>query len=249
MIEKTAATAWKKNLGNLSNTSRGILENKGVLNYQKEFQGLRKGSDNLVKKLGIRETNKPQRIKDGISSYINRLNVDNKPGLIEQHSAGKLRNRTVLAGPKGKNIIAKGNARDARWMAEAENSMPMPGKRGSLERRHADQIIRRHEIDEARVHRRLQNKGQYVKTDKGNDKNQREFMYHMSPEVINRESANVAVAPKTTRDFFQNIRGITGEPTQFKRLDPNFEYGKQGVFNKAQSNQMENTLMKLRGYK
>ena len=65
IIEKTAARAWKKNFGDLSEESKKILLDKGILNRKKEIDGLNKGTANIFKQNNTQITT---------GKYTNRIN-------------------------------------------------------------------------------------------------------------------------------------------------------------------------------
>ena len=77
----------------------------------------------------------------------------------------------------------------------------------------------------------------------GNPVNLTQHTSHVNPQVMLRESANVAIAPPNTRKYMRKLRTGSGElydfPTRFGK-----PYGKEAVLNKKIGKKAENSIRK-----
>jgi hypothetical protein len=244
LIEKIATRAWKKNYGELGDASKQKLLDSDIHNYKKELKGLNKGTKNILKSVGAKESrgiipaslaaiknvrlikNSGDGGKDAATSYLSRI------------GGGLTSDRKVFGG-KGISIIFP-RRNIAKNMANIVDSSPSTINanaralypKDKLSRKYLDAIYRRHEADEARSMRRKDNPMLRTKSGKLVGNKNLTNGGHLDPSVMYNESANAAIAPKQARDFAKHIRDATGE--SFTWSINGLEHGKNAVVNKRQ---------------
>lgn len=72
-MEKIAMRAWKKNFSKLNSFSKQKLVDSGILNYDKELKGLRRGTHELNRKNSVKRTRKPGMIGGFLQEETNKL--------------------------------------------------------------------------------------------------------------------------------------------------------------------------------
>lgn len=244
--EKLAARAWKREIGNLSDSQRKKLEDKGILNYDKERRGLNRGTDNILKKYNVEkltgeeftnritdnlsrvnifkhfpkkdiEASTGERIKGGFGAIVD-INNKNRPGIMLGGDITKKLEGTPLES-HGKHMSQKNRA-------------------------YVRAMTKRHETDEIRSGvKNLKNK-KLSAIVQGQRLPVTDYAGHMSPKVVMQESAHTAVAPKEAKDFFDKMREFTGEKESFRLSPGAHEYGKSGTFNNSLSRKLNRLMAK-----
>ena len=252
VIEKTAARAWKKNFGDLSEESKKLLIDKGILNHKKEMDGLNKGTANIFKQNNAQITT---------GKYTNRANN------MKRRKEGEM---TIgnMSFPAAVNLGDEGNKASRVYMPTNTNlydsviNNRAGSKLNKSEKDYLEAVIRRHEADELRASAKISRKDM-ANYSKGKTKNLGNIIGHsehtaikantgghVSPEVVHRESANAAIAPDKVRDSMKNLRvsekelddkGRYGfnklvnrkiEPINYEKEVDKIEYGKSAVLDK-----------------
>ena len=244
--EKTAmARAWKANIGALGEKSRALLESKGILNYGKEMAGLNTGSANIIKnKGGIVTHHDAGSFREAMSTAY-----DQEPGLQAIGKAGILDKNTYVSSTGQAFDLSKGSVGvtyGKQPFVNKGNGMPHIFNTGNAEEdAYGAAILHRHEANELRygiTAARTPNKSVDIQ---GTHMPATMFGQtgHLSPKVITRESADVAIAPPAVKDKFVKARTTIQEglgtlegpgldmmaKLKYKR---NFNYGESGVHDK-----------------
>lgn len=247
-MEKIAVAAWRKHIGTLSDKARKTLIDKGVLNYEKDIKGLRRGTANIAKKYDVKVLRKPNQVgayagglvkedakkqglklnKSQIQDFIDDAKESGPHSQINPHMEGV----KSLNGKKGYSYIPK----NQRKQFEKDTGVkPLTGK---LNKRYEQALTERHEIDEARYQSQaLSNKKKRLKDKEGGVAAMTDFRGHNSPKVLARESANVASAPKEVRRYMETARGGVGEMADLRKNG--IVYGKSGQYQRNAANKME----------
>lgn len=155
-------------------------------------------------------------------------------------------------------IISKGNLSESAYFKDPTNIdsnwNKYVNKERSLEQRYNDALNIRHEVDEVRARVKNRYNKRFLRDTHGEALNYRDnevvqlpntkyvdnvSSNHASPEVLFRESANVAVAPKAVKDVWTNMRRHNREIDEFV---PN--YGTNAKLNKKQIKETTNKTMR-----
>lgn len=193
-IYKMAARSWKANLGNLGQESIQKLKDVGLLNHQKEMIGLRKGSNNIVKNIGgfidnsengnlyksyIKTKFKDDYSKKEIRSLLRRNKRDAAFSMFpfDEDYVGIIR--------VGNGKVTLGNRISSRIENQPLHN-PKRYLKTDFDKAYDFALKERHEADEFREGYKLIKKDNFASKD---------VFSHISPEVLKRESANVAIAP------------------------------------------------------
>lgn len=212
-----------------------------VHDYERELAGLERGSDEIVRKISpdtkiVREIEDI----DDAAEAVAQKHVD-VIGTHSKEEIKKDLKETMLADGSSTtyftygdtirddiSYISKGNLSRDTFERDAlnidNNWNDYVNKNRSLEQRYSDAIKIRHEADELRalVKNRL-NRGHMIDHETGEILSKTiyptdtEFISgvshsnHISPEVLFRESANVALAPKATQDVYRDLRRYNNE--------------------------------------
>lgn len=247
-MEKVAIAAWRKHIGKLSDKARKTLIDNGVLNYEKDIKGLRRGNANLAKKYDIKILRKPEQAgrytkelvkedakkqgikvgKSEIESFVEDAKTSGPHSQVNPH----MEPVKSLKGKKGYSYIPK----NQRKQFEKDTGIkPLQGK---LNKRYEQALTERHEIDEARYQSQaLSNKKKRLKDKDGGVAAMTDFRGHNSPKVLARESANVASAPKEVRRYMETARGGVGEMADLRKNG--IVYGQSGQYQRNAANKME----------
>lgn len=233
-IEKIAARAWKKNFGNLSEEAVEKLREAKILDHEKELAGLDEGSREIAKKLGVtvKDWDPKTYKKDMRGVYRKRF----KSGIVDSHIASGRHAKTLkytngnvsLKDKDGKQVIYAGDFASSDLLNDGVKSSDMKDmSKGKLNARYVNGLTLRHEVDEARETARLQRQRPTKNWDGPS------FHSHVSPAVIARESANVAIAPEEAKKVFTKMRE-RGYPSESNTIEilTGKKYGKDAVINK-----------------
>lgn len=267
-MEKIAARAWKKNFALLGNKSKQRLIDAGVLNYDKELRGLRRGTHTLNSKNDIKLTRKP-----GPFGGVLQEDVDNQFRKGFRSTPYKQYAKEELGGQKGKDIIAETGAinmvsstgeklnaakgkggiqyvpknaynklmENPSFQAIGFNKDDKIPRRDRESKKWTQAILERHEADEGRYGRVIKEKDKYRINDQRSIKTR--YSTHINPKVLARESANVAIAPPKAQEYMRKLRTPTGELADFSNKYGQ-EYGVNPVYNKKLGNKMEKSVRK-----
>ena len=233
-LEKLATRSWKVNLANLGSKSLKKLERSGVLDREKELAGLTEGSDNLIKKLNIKEVSPEEAAKNiyDMEQLLERPSIaDNYERILQRDAlARSLKSsgpaavmRDYWSSTVGEKVLPKNiqrlyqivnTQRGSKVFHEPLFSMNkvrrlFKSKKQEFADKYTNQLDRRHEIDEIRA--KFKDKdfsGKYG------------YKTHHSPEVLFRESANVAMAPKTAKKDWIKMRNSLALNRDFMAYDP-----------------------------
>lgn len=221
-MQKIASRAWKRNFGTLSEEGVKRLKSTGVLNHKKEMDGLNKGTSNMIKEmnLDVSRTGVKKTVGNLLSNFDNpKLKIKGSGPMSMPSYGGSSRNKVHLPSFTKDFSEELGKKRGRVDIA------------GSGNRKYVDAVVQRHEIDEARAYRKyfkdkggrnaFQNIEQVAPHTKGNS--------HFAPDVIFRESANVAIAPKSVKRSMRGMRNYSGELKENDTYLRKLKYGKDAV--------------------
>lgn len=209
-MDKEAAARWKKEFGNLSETAKDTLKKNVAKSSEDMVKGIERGNKELIRKLGekgqlkgvVSHRNLPaiyKHIKQGIGKNDGRaMNIVRTieaalsgPATLwsERHNDGGTK---LISGMK-KSILNKdrykitGAAKRSLYIKDKEL-----GRMSRSDKRAVDAITLRHELDEARsMSKRV---------------NEHPYSTHNAPDVVHRESANLALMPEKVKRAFTNMR-------------------------------------------
>lgn len=205
---KEAATRWKKELGNVSAKSEKILRKQVAKPAQDYIAGLERGNEALIKKLGVQTASH----RDGktISKFL-REKVDPSASKAETRFETKIRqmsgasstpsqvdDSSLIVGFKNRNLhpdrkkVTSGKVVSLFKKRGDGNPVLKRLPLSSQNRRAFDALTLRHEIDEARS---IKNHGLLMG-----------YESHNAPDVIHRESANLALMPRRVREMYTGAR-------------------------------------------
>lgn len=263
-IEKIASRAWKRKIGELGVDSVQHLVNSGVLNRTKELKGLNLGTNKILGKYNAKNFETPNKAVAHLMQSVKERTPDlvaNKD--VYNATKDQLLNMGIFGSPAAKNSKwAKSGVTHVskhprkKIMESADNLVnqlenlgvgadKISFKRNDREgKKWADAIGRRHEADEVRFGLKSMNKKKNkVMTDNG-EVLFSTFGSHLTPKVLNAESANVAIAPKSTQKAFKTLRsygmpGYSESDTMNSFSGGKFNYGKSGVYNKHLADKIE----------
>lgn len=254
IMEKIATRAWKKHYGELSEASQNKLVDSGVHNYKKELKGLEKGTKEILKKNNIKVRKNPvSRTIGAVKSAIDvtKAQKDNpstfgKPELIKniknytQIISQQPASATVNFHKDGGNVfyksripqkVEKGSKKtdELRSLLYGKIDSGVSTKELSkLDKKYISAVLKRHEADEIRAGKMKDNT--FVDSIIGKIQKYRTAGGHLSPDVLTRESENVAIAPKKAKDFMTKLRTQTGEKGIWEVNGIN--YGKDAIADK-----------------
>ncbi|MBR5607603.1 MAG: hypothetical protein IKW44_04365, partial [Bacteroidaceae bacterium] len=238
---KEAATRWKKEFGNLSNQNRRRLMRQYV-NKEKIVSGLEKGNQNLIERLGVQVTSNhnipavgkfvrnnfaadTQKKVLGDDVFNSQKDLFSKIPILKHHQdkAVEKMNKGVIRfaahlnpagtlqftqdGPGMVVGFKKSRKHPEAMKTTSRRLLPMfqgglpksKTKLSPFDRRALDAAVLRHELDEVRS---VRNHGKVTG-----------YASHNAPDVIHRESANIAFMPKNVKRAFINARARIGEKT------------------------------------
>jgi len=223
-MEKTAARAWKRTIGGLSDGSRQKLEQAGVLDRVKEIDGLNFGTAEILRKHHAKV------FKNDLRGFTNEAirSLYRQPGMraAVRSGHGSTKNFRNLQQKRLANnfSFASTISRDGErftvhqplYEDVARSTKDTGGKmrplNNDLNQKHFMAITNRHEADEVRAARRAYtDKKRHVRNADGSKSTLTNIASHISPEVVLHESANAAVAPKQVRKAMMDLRSYGGE--------------------------------------
>jgi hypothetical protein len=250
-LEKVSFKWWKR----LTDVQRSIVQQRGLLNlseaYAKESRGIHRGNLTLIKKHRInlmRSTERNVADEAGAAMMLPRVRrfsqdtmiatgaltpsdiaKGNMPGVREQaKQQAKLVSfggfAGLMSGAEGtKKTLFGAPVRSTGGIANATDY----NKLNLRDKIHARRLIVRHEIDELRSADAMMNGKAPALTSEGHPiQGALRFGGHMGPEVILRESNNIAGAGPRVRKIFEQMRSLAGEAKDLKDLNPKFNYGR-----------------------
>ena len=245
-FEKTATRAWKKNYGNLSEATKQRLVDTGVHNYKKELIGLNKGTSQILKKNNARALFGKKQIME----TLKRDHPNLPDSLIEEASnapANTLKIPDEYRNPNAPSIynVFQRRSDTSSPLKDLVDDKNMFKKDDPLGKLYESAITRRHEADEVRA----MNSRNFIKnkkTDAFSALGKTPLTSHADPSVIMRESANVALAPKSTQNFYKGfrLRNTLGQKLSNSPVKDHYAdrmklvgkgYGQEAVFNRKQS--------------
>lgn len=265
-IEKKAARAWKANIGNLSEEAVNKLTSSGVFNKVKELKGLNLGTNKILQANNAKNIKTPakatahslQSLKENMPAMLKGNDMYSEK---EMYSAikGNLENMSMFGTPAanhskwGKSGLTSVNKHPNKQSSQAINDVIAQNRKWGVDMKYlpkfkrndregkkwADAILRRHEADEVRYGAKsLRNKKKHAVSKDDITYPLTTFAGHLNPKILANESANVALAPKSTKNYMNSIRGIYGEVDALKEFG-GINYGKSGLYNKAGGNRAE----------
>lgn len=257
---KEAAPRWKKEFGNLSSEARKTLRNNFV-DPERYVNGLQKGNENLIKKMNV--TVVPAGDKKALKKAYNHkvwdgeavrkmyaaqgINMDEAPWLIKTIAKGAVKTFPMLArhalnkdgGPSAiaasvytkspviANYDLASDVSNKKFADIAKHFVKRKSNNTDLDRRGINAMVLRHELDELRGSK---NKGITI-----NGGRHKGYYSHISPDVLHRESSNLAFMPKGTKEAFIRMRNYTGEAQDLYR-GGGIRYGNSPYYNKSKAN-------------
>lgn len=258
------------------------MADAGILNYERELAGLQRGNDALQKQTGAYVTsNKAKYMKKVFNTTRKDLKEKmkqhsiNGSGLSQQIGVKALRSASSLhqaikANPSDPRTIAALNlayvpkkSKDFEEVAakvyQKERGKELGERGNEVVRKWNQALTRRHELDEIRENQIIAQKIKKNPRLRPEDFAPKKIgaSSHISPKVIARESANIAVAPKVVRDTYKVLRTATGEahlpeydiffPKHLMRKtyhDYGLNYGESGVYNPGLGNRLEKAVLR-----
>ena len=251
-MDKIATRAWKKNYGNLSEATKQRLVDTGIHNYKKELDGINKGTNQILKKNNARALFGKNQIMETL-----KRDHPNLPDQAIKTLSNSISNTVTIPikyrnpnAPSAYNLFQSRRMESGNKEIEGYLNKFVPNynmqKNDALGKLYSDAIMRRHEADEVRavnaIGRRKKNVLKTIDPFSATD-TAFSLSSHSDPSVILRESANVALAPKSTQNHYKGLRlDITDNEkrSRGKDLYANIMgqygqgYGKGAVFNKRQ---------------
>ena len=232
-MEKVATRAWKKHYDSLNDVAKQRLIDSNVHNYEREFKGLKRGTQNILDKHNVKVVRNP------IQFYIETRKIDKvhkgAGKLLRRESAGGVSINHIGHPELGNKILFKhkDHTRDIDRQSQRDFKIK-PFKQNELskfEKDYANAIIERHEADEKR----------YSAIGK-----KQAYFTHASPKVIFNESENVSFAPYKTKNALKDMRRISGEVQDIRDNGilysrNGYEYG-DGKFDKNLANVIKKKL-------
>ena len=237
VFEKTAERAWKKHIGELSPSSRNTLVREGVLNYKREFDGLKTGTKNIAKETGAKI------IKNPVGHFFAARSIGKANTAAGDAIKRNPQGMTIYGEKKGqpRDIIMfkhKDHAKDFDKMSHKTTGVkPFDEENlNKFERAYVNAIMERHEVDESRYARKKGNTVLPI-----SKKRKQHYATHASPDVIFNESEHVSFAPQRVRKAFSNVRYLTGEAKDINNNTP-ITYGNSGLIDKNIRARLRNVM-------
>ena len=256
---KLAARAWKQH--QLSEKNRSILESNGILDYDRELSGLRQGSDAIADRYRVTEVFRPGTdvgrtvIRKDKAKFNIRYDKDGsayvKPGepLYVPSATIEYGDKLYAANHRGVNPtsewrkeIARRHELDEVAMASRKLTKRVRKVLGEAA------IISSDTLSESAAKERMAKMPQLQDSLSmfGSDLDKDRIYTHYDPEVLIRESGNLAGAPAAARKYFTKLRAnerpsildraaeaIAGnsknKPTDHFYLDEHRVFSKSGV--------------------
>ena len=273
-MEKIAARAWKKFLPQLSNTNYNRLVDAGIYNKNKELQGLRRGTHNILKQNDIKMIKNPNRAGaasvEMSEAWHKQRNIP-MPSDIRQDlrtapqenmafsqsfkddfpNGGQPSIKSANNKTGGFTFVPK-NEHNSMLRANPEISEYYPelqplSRRDRDGRKWSQAITERHEADEIRFDNRNIEKRIAAKQRTGKRKySNTGYMSHATPKVLMQESANVGMMPREVKtDVMTNMRKVTGEASDLQNRT-GIGYGSSAVYDKKAARKAEKSVIRQR---
>lgn len=253
-MEKIAARAWKKVLPKLSDVNYKRLVDAGVYNKNKELQGLRRGTHNILQKYDAKMIRKPNKAgaatvelesKKRELSPITKRNLKQAPGeeMLAATRFNSNGNKPIKAANNktGGVIFTPKNTHNKSYYTDPEGwDKFQPGfkpfsRRDRDGRKWSQAITERHEADEIRYGHANQKKGIGEKAG---------YSSHISPKVTMQESANIGLMPRSVKNRgIADIRQGSGEASFLGQIS-GVPYGSSAVYNKGAARKAEKNVLK-----
>lgn len=236
--------------GIMDTSKRGKVIRKNLIEKYRESPALQSGAEYYQNPKKITEKIKNKLQEMAVSKQSKAMHRANN-GFITAPAYGREDFQSVVSAG---NALKKPSAGQRRLYKKMGIDDPFTALRDNIKKKDksdkewVNALFARHEADELRAAKRLVNqKGKHIQIEDLKVPQSNAFS-HLTPEVLHRESANAAIAPKKVKDALTKVRSNTGE-TNYLRNVGDLEYGKSGVFNKRLSRQNEKTQIQAnRGY-
>lgn len=270
-FEKIASRAWKRKLGELGEKSVDKLLDSGVFNRTKELKGLNLGTNRILQKSNAKNFKKADKATAHIMESVKRKmptidtsGADYKMtkdavrgmGLFGSPDASHSKwNKSGLTNVPGKAAYSQTNKLVNNVVSQYNDyginiKAPSRLKRSDREgKKWANAILARHEADEVRYGGKVL-KNNKLTADLGNGKQHITGIgSHMTPKVLISEASNVALAPKSTQNYFRDVRSLGmkgGTEVDALRQHAGFDYNKSsGVYDKAKGRKGEKNIARF----
>jgi hypothetical protein len=243
IMEKVASRAWKRNF---SENNRERLENSGILNHEKELGGLNKGTDEIIRKNNIQVTNHDN--PKGLAKEINKRIKKNELLKAQGYNSKDVSKQMAQNGAAGGYYFGFPDVRGNHLLnigGVSKNIYTKNNVRGdnSLHDRYLNGLIKRHETDEVREGiKQMNNPKKHLRFKDDKVALGALSSGHDSANVIGRESANVAIAPKDAKNTMTGMRNATYETNGLRAAG--HEYGRSGVFDKKLFSKINKDVVK-----
>lgn len=256
-MEKIAARAWKKVLPKLSDVNYKRLVDAGVYNKNKELQGLRRGTHNILQKYDAKMIRKPNKAGAATAEMVReeynltKQHLPKSDVQFYKNMAGKemsaYSGNSPIQRSKPYNSTGKKNGfiftpkGEHNQTVKAEPTLqgrlgykPIP-RRDRDGRKWSQAITERHEADEIRYSHANQKKGIGEKAG---------YSSHISPKVTMQESANIGLMPRSVKNRgIADIRQGSGEASFLGQIS-GVPYGSSAVYNKGAARKAEKNVLK-----
>lgn len=278
-IEKIASRAWKRNLGKIGEKGIDKLVDSGVLDRKKELKGLRRGTHNILRKENAKMVRKPEHfagigVRNARGIYSKGgypLDTDDAAALSNQFKnmgAGAIpdvnikgvkhkgvthvhKNANKKVNQMVNNVINESN----EYLPKKEQSKTLKGiaRKDREAKKWQQAIYERHEADEVRFGNKAINSKKHSVNFDGMKGYTTQYGSHTTPKVLVAESANVALAPKATKDKMKHLRNYNQKMHGYKntemgglkhRSGQKFQYGESAVYDKKIGKKLENSVSK-----
>lgn len=252
-LKKGTENIVAKNGGIIDTTRNGKHLKKAFKKTVKEMVGSKDYKQMLADELNIDTSKLGGKLKTSLLAHASKKST-NIQGRISRRAGRNL--QTILPpdlkGTK-KGVVGAGDMFSKSKGIKDKLADALTGGMGGFranigkdiskkfDREYANAIFARHEADELRTGMKLMRKGktdQYGKVSSPTAR--RRIFSHVDPEVLHRESANVAIAPKSVKKGIKNMRNTTGEIDTLK-TDGKLNFGESGVFDKYKSKKHGNS--------
>lgn len=258
-MEKIAARAWKKFLPKLSDANYKRLVDAGIYNKNKELQGLRRGTHNILRQENAKLVSNARKA-GAANAELNKKDFLLEKGkplskrTVERYKKEPTKNMasdSLITEYKPTSSVLGRGRNHLVFVPKNEHNVAKSTKEADrLSRRDRDgrkwnqALTERHEADEVRYANRLIEKARKKSTDPTQAMYSINGGAHISPKVIAQESANVAVAPRSIKkNVFRELRQSTGEDIDIGKRT-GIPYGSSGVYNKAAARKAEKSIIK-----
>jgi len=221
------ARAWKSNYDKLGDSEKERLIKSNVHNYEREMTGLNKGTEGIAKKYNADIVS-----NEGFKKAL-ATNSFNSPEVKNYLSSGaftKGQINTYIREGVHKNqyltsLDYSGNGRSAMTFGDFKKYRGLPGyliRESGIKKvkdnAYLDAIARRHEADEVRYGTKSEKKKKFHMEVDGANQSTTKYVSHLTPRVLVDESKHTAIAPKDVKDFYTNLRTISGEKAGLETL-------------------------------